>query len=161
MKRFVLGSAPAKLPIPEPQCPELQELVHQLEQLPPDGFRRITHLLVDAGAQDSPGRSEPPTSSTPPAIGFTVASAKFQGASPCSERGLDTYAVELHHDGELVERVDEVFFDTLGEVLERLIDDGSWRLIRDAAPVSRKPVQALSPCNLPVLAAGSLLPSLR
>lgn len=42
VKRFVLGSAPAKLPIPEPRCPELQELIDQLEQLPaPDGFRRI------------------------------------------------------------------------------------------------------------------------
>ena len=27
VKRFVLGSAPAKLPIPESRCPELQELV--------------------------------------------------------------------------------------------------------------------------------------
>jgi hypothetical protein len=53
VKRFILGSAPAKLPIPEPRCPELQELIQQLEQLPaPDGFRRITHLLVDAGARD-------------------------------------------------------------------------------------------------------------
>ncbi|MPM99122.1 hypothetical protein SDC9_146313 [bioreactor metagenome] len=46
------------------------------------------------------------------------------------ERGLDLYAVELPRDGELIERVDEVFFDTLGETLERLIDDGSWRRIR-------------------------------
>ena len=46
------------------------------------------------------------------------------------ERGPDLYAVELRRDGELVERVDEVFFDTLGETLERLIDDGSWRFIR-------------------------------
>ena len=38
--------------------------------------------------------------------------------------------MELRRDGELVERVDEVFFDTLGETLERLIDDGSWRRIR-------------------------------
>ncbi|MEI7419193.1 GTPase, partial [Pectobacterium parmentieri] len=36
----------------------------------------------------------------------------------------------LSHDGELVERVDGVFFDTLGDVLFRLIDDGSWRRIR-------------------------------
>ena len=32
-------------------------------------------------------------------------------------------------DGELVDRHDEVYFDMLGEVLERLIDDGRWRLI--------------------------------
>jgi len=144
VKRLILGSAPAKLPIAEPQCPELQELVRQLEQLPaPDGFRRITHLLVDAGARDftvvdpSPGN----IIATPPAIGFSVASAKFQGrATVLYERGLDTYAVELHRDGELVERVDEVFFDILGQVLERLIDDGSWRLIRVQRLSDRKPV---------------------
>ena len=134
VRRMVLGAAPAKLPLPELHCPELQELVHQLEQLPaPDGFRRITHLLVDAGARDFAWVDPAPKDiiATPPAISFMVASAKFQGrVSVLYERGLDLYAVELRHDRELVERVDEVFFDTLGETLERLIDDGSWRLIR-------------------------------
>ena len=144
VKRFILGSAPAKLPIAEPQCPELQELIHQLEQLPaPDGFRRITHLLVDAGARDFTVVDPSPSNiiATPPAIGFTVASAKFQGrVTVLYERGLDTYAVELHREGELVERVDEVFFDTLGQTLERLIDDGTWRLIRVQRLSGRKPV---------------------
>ncbi|MNT99214.1 hypothetical protein D3C72_2420110 [compost metagenome] len=45
------------------------------------------------------------------------------------DRGGDTYAVELRRDGEMVDRHDEVYFDMLGEVLERLIDDGHWRLI--------------------------------
>lgn len=38
VKTHILGSAPPKLPAPELRCPELQDLVHQLEQLPaPDG----------------------------------------------------------------------------------------------------------------------------
>lgn len=45
------------------------------------------------------------------------------------DRAGDTYGVELHSDGELVDRHDEVYFDMLGEVLEHLIDDGRWRLI--------------------------------
>ena len=145
VKRLILGSAPAKLPIAEPQCPELQELIHQLEQLPaPDGFRRITHLLVDAGARDFTVVDPSPSNiiATPPAIGFTVASAKFQGrVTVLYERGLDLYAMELRRDDELVERVDEVSFDALGQVLERLIDDGSWRLIRVQRLSGRKPVQ--------------------
>src|SRR3546814_9826753 len=63
-------------------CPELQELVDQLEQLPaPDGFRRITHMLVDAGARDITWVDPLPADiiRTPPAIGFTVATMKFQG----------------------------------------------------------------------------------
>ena len=134
VKRLILGSAPAKLPIPAPQCPELQELVHQLEQLPaPDGFRRVTHLLVDAGARDFAWVDPLPKDiiATPPAIAFTVTTAKFLGrVTVLYERGLDHYAVELRRDSELVERVDEVFFDALGETLERLIDDGNWRCIR-------------------------------
>lgn len=139
----ILGSAPAKLPIPQPRCPELQDLINQLEQLPaPDGFRHITHLLVDAGARDFTCVDPLPNDiiTTPPAIGFTVATAKFQGqVTILYERGDDLYAMELRRDGELVERVDEVFFDMLGATLERLIDDGSWRQIRVAVVSGRKP----------------------
>ena len=133
VKRFVLGSAPAKLPIPEPRCPELQELIQQMEQLPaPDGYRRITHLLVDAGARDFTWVDPKPSRiiETPPAISFTVSTAKFAGqVTILYQRGSDTYAVELCRDDELVDRHDEVYFDMLGEVLERLIDDGRWRQI--------------------------------
>jgi hypothetical protein len=43
---------------------------------------------------------------------------------------MDVYAIELSRDGEVVEQADVVYFDTLGQVLERLIDDGEWRRIR-------------------------------
>ncbi|MCZ7171466.1 GTPase, partial [Salmonella enterica] len=78
----VLGSAPAKLPIPEPRCPELQALIQQMEELPaPDGFRCITHLLVDAGARDFTWIDPLPKDiiATPPTIAFTVVTAKVQG----------------------------------------------------------------------------------
>lgn len=131
--RHILGSAPAKLPIPEPQCPELGDLIQQLEQLPaPDRFRRITHLLVDAGACDFTWVDPTPDKiiETPPAISFTVETTKFAGrVTVLYDRAGDVYAVELRRDDELVDRHDEVYFDSLGEVLERLIDDGRWRQI--------------------------------
>ena len=133
VKTHILGSAPAKLPIPEPQCMELGQLIQQLEEMPaPDGFRRITHMLVDAGARDFTWVDPTPSKiiETPPAISFTVSTAKFEGrVMVLYDRGGDTYMVELHRDGELVDRHDEVYFDMLGEVLERLVDDGRWRLI--------------------------------
>lgn len=133
VKTHILGSAPAKLPIPEPQCMELGQLIQQLEEMPaPDGFRRITHMLVDAGARNFTWVDPTPSKiiETPPAISFTVSTAKFEGrVTVLYDRGGDTYVVELHRDGELVDRHDEVYFDMLGEVLERLIDDGRWRLI--------------------------------
>ncbi|HGW5375666.1 TPA: GTPase [Pseudomonas aeruginosa] len=133
VKTHILGSAPAKLPIPVPQCMELGQLIQQLEEMPaPDGFRRITHMLVDAGARDFTWIDPKPSKiiETPPAISFAVSTTKFEGrVTILYDRAGDTYAVELRHDGELIDRRDEVYFDVLGEVLEQLIDDGCWRLI--------------------------------
>lgn len=130
VKTAILGSAPAKLPIPEPRCPELRALIEQLENLPaPDGFRKITHMLVDAGAKDFAWVDPKPNDiiATPPAISFTVDTAKFKGrVAVIYDRGADLYVIELH-DGE--ERIGDVYFDTLGATLESLIDDGAWRLI--------------------------------
>jgi hypothetical protein len=156
VKRVVLGEASVKLPIPAPQCPELGTLIEQLEQLPaPDGFRRIAHLLVDAGACDFTWVDPLPGDiiATPPAISFAVATARFQGrVTVLYRRGLDLYEVQLHRDGELLEQVDNVFVDDLGQMLETLIDDGSWRRIR---------VQPLSGCKVEarrdILAAGDAI----
>ncbi|KCV32273.1 hypothetical protein L490_5336, partial [Bordetella bronchiseptica 00-P-2796] len=64
------------------------------------------------------------------AISFTVSTAKFEGqVTILYDRGGDTYVMELRRNGEIVDRHDEVYFDMLGEMLERLIDDGRWRLI--------------------------------
>jgi hypothetical protein len=134
IQTMVLGSALAKLPIPEPRCPELRDMIKQLEELPaPDGFRKVTHLMVDAGAEHFCWVDPLPKDiiKTPPAIAFSVFTAKFQGrVRVLYVRGMDVYAVELYRDDECVERVDNVFCDELGKVLERLIDDGSWRRIR-------------------------------
>ncbi|MDR0578699.1 MAG: GTPase [Candidatus Accumulibacter sp.] len=134
IQTHVLGDASVRLPIPQPRCPELRQLIGQLEELPaPDGFRCITHLLVDAGARDFSWVDPEPEDliATPPALSFSVSTEKFQGrVTVLYERGLDLYAVELSRDGELVERVDYLGFDALGKELERLIDDGNWRKIR-------------------------------
>jgi len=129
----ILGAAPAKLPVPKPQCLELAQLIEQMENLPaPDGFRKITHLLVDANARDFSVVDPKPADiiRTPPTIYFTVSTAKFAGqVSVLYDRGADVYVVELHQNGELVVRRDEVYFDDLGAVLADLIDDGTWRQI--------------------------------
>ncbi|CAI1237660.1 GTPase [Serratia ficaria] len=119
VKTHILGSAPARLPIPEPRCLELSQLIQQLEEMPaPDGFRRITHMLVDAGAKDFIWVDPLPRDiiKTPPVISFTVSTAKFQGrVTVLYERADDLYAVELRRGDELVKRVDEVFFDFSGK----------------------------------------------
>jgi len=141
----ILGAAPAKLPVPKPQCLELAQLIEQMENLPaPDGFRKITHLLVDANARDFSLVDPKPADiiRTPPAINFTVSTKKFEGqVSVLYDRRADVYVVELRRDAELVERRDEVYFDDLGAVLAELIDDGTWRqIVVDV--LDRKPARA-------------------
>lgn len=133
-RTVILGDATTKLPVPAPRCLELAQLIEQLEQQPaPDGFRRITHLLVDAQARDftlvDPERAD--IVSTPPSISFTVTTGKFSGQVTISyDRCADTYGIDLHHNEALDQRVENIYFDSLGDVLEQLIDDGHWRGIQ-------------------------------
>ena len=143
VQSWILGSAPAKLPIPQPRCPELQALIEQLECLPaPDRFRCITHLMVDAGARDFTWVDPLPDDifKTPPAISFTVSSEKFQGrVTVLYRRGLDLYAVELSRNGEIIQQVEDVYVNNLGQVLERLIDDRNWlRIEVRCLPMAKK-----------------------
>lgn len=132
VQSVILGGTTTRLPLPKPRCPELAALIEQLEQLPaPDRFRRISHLLVDAGARDFVCVDPEPNDTTPPSIAFSVDTAKFSGQVTITYAyGLDLYVVELHRAEECVDRVEDISFDMLGEVLERLIDDGRWRQIR-------------------------------
>lgn len=132
VQSVILGGSTTKLPVPKPRCVELAALIEQLEQLPaPDRFRRISHLLVDASARNFVCVDPEPDDTTPPSIAFTVDTAKFCGQLAISyDYGVDLYVIELRRDSKLIERVEEISFDILGEVLERLIDDGHWRQIR-------------------------------
>lgn len=132
VQSVILGGSTTKLPVPKPQCPELAALIEQLEQLPaPDRFRRISHLMVDAGARDFVCVDPQPGTITPPSIAFTVDTERFNGQlTILYDYGMDLYVVELRRDSELIECVEEISFDMLGELLERLIDDGHWRQIR-------------------------------
>jgi hypothetical protein len=69
--------------------------------------------------------------STPPAISFTVTTDKFSGQVTVSyDRVGDAYVIDLHHNDALDQHVENIYFDSLGDVLEQLIDDGHWRCIQ-------------------------------
>ena len=129
-----LGKKTVKLPLSAPSCPELADLIQQIEELPaPDGHRTISILLVDARARDFTCIDPAPDAiiETPPAVIFYAATDKFTGqVAVIYDRGLDLYSVELRRDGEVMTRVEQVDFTSLGRTLEDLIDDGSWRRIQ-------------------------------
>lgn len=131
-----LGGEDVLIPLPEPQCHELRELKRQLEMLlAPDGHRRIVHMLVDANAKEFSMCDPKPDDilKTPPTIYCTVDTQKFAGElSIIYDRGMDTYVIGL--DGscngeEIKERIENVYFDELGQRIFDLIDDGAWQKI--------------------------------
>lgn len=156
--KMMLGGTTTELPLPlskeQIQCPELLALIEQLEQLPaPDGFRCISHLLVDAGARDF-SINDPKAcdiTKSPPSISFSVANAKFTGNITVGyDRGADTYFIQTKptklispRDGVAMEdsslakttanesmEIKDVYFDELGLRLAELIDDGAWQVIK-------------------------------
>jgi hypothetical protein len=130
----MLGGNSVHLPLPKPRCPELADLFEQIENLPaPDGIRSIVNLLVDANACNFTCVDPVPEAiiDMPPTISFDVSTGKFSGrVSVIYDRALDVYVVEFMRGEEWMERVDEVYFDSLGQTLAQRIDDGTWRRIQ-------------------------------
>lgn len=136
--KMVLGGNAITLPLPTPkeqiQSPELLALIEQLENLPaPDGFRLISHLLVDAGATDfTIDDTDTSNTNTPPSIGFSVNNKKFQGkVAIVYNFGSDTYSLWLYPaaDDQPTE-IDNIYFDELGLRLSEAIDDFAWQVIK-------------------------------
>lgn len=132
-----LGGKDVELPLPIAreaiQCGYLTELIRQLEQLPaPDGFRKIAHVLVDAGATDfavvDPKHND--IVETPPTISFKVDNLKCRGRVAIAyDRCADAYVIELIHYDQMIKRLENLYFDDLAQNLVDLIDDGAWQQI--------------------------------
>jgi hypothetical protein len=131
----ILGGAGriVKLPVSKPKCLELGSLIELLEtdELP-DGFRLVTHMLVDAGAKDFEIVDPKPQDiiKTPPAVSFSVNTRKHSGrVRVFYNRGMDSFGIELLQDGSRTYFDDYVLFNELAERLWELIDDGTWNKI--------------------------------
>jgi hypothetical protein len=134
-RTWVLGDVTVRLPLPKARCAHLARLIQHLETLPaPDGFRKMSHLLVDAGAYDF-SCVDPPedgdVTRIPPAVCFHVSNLKFDGLVKVScEPASEKYAVELHRDGSPSVRVADLDAPGIGRCLGELIDDGCWLQVR-------------------------------
>lgn len=142
-KTTLLGGWETRLPLSAPKCPYLSALIEQLETLPaPDGFRAIVHMLVDANAADftTVDPVDKNVVATPPEISFNVTTEKFQGrVAIIYDRCSDYYVIELRNDDIVIERLESIGFESLGDVLYSLIDDSTWRTIRITVLKSAKP----------------------
>lgn len=114
----------------------LQQLIEQLEKLNVDGGRRkAVNVLIDAGAKnlrfvDVDDDSEN-IIATPPAVIADVSNSKFTGTVEINyDRASDYYRVILSNQNGVVESIEDIFFESLPEVLIRLLDDGSWKIAK-------------------------------
>ena len=138
--KMMLGGKSITLPLPiskeQIQSPELLALIEQLDNLPaPDGFRLISHLLVDAGATDfTINDANTLNTDTPMGIGFTVSNQKFQGkVAIVYDRGSDTYSLWIYPDETTDKQpveINNIYFNELGIRLAEAIDDFAWQVIR-------------------------------
>lgn len=130
---LLLGGETTKLPVPEVKCPELAEMINQLQELTaPDGLRKLAHVLVDAKATDFSVVDPLPSQiiNTPPTVSFKVATQKFKGNVAIQyDRIMDAYTIQLKQLNQLARRIDNIYFDELGQHLVDLIDDGNWQKI--------------------------------
>lgn len=139
IKTYVLGEDRSPLPLDHDtiRCPELRDLIEQIEQFrSPDGVRRLAQVLVDAGGGTMPVAFVDPAPediiATPPSLKFRVKTGKADGWIEYRyDRGLDAYDMSLTDaDGEPVHAVRTVFFDQIAEITVDWIDDGMWRIAK-------------------------------
>lgn len=134
-ERTIIGSVKTTLPLPCEQlkCPELQEMISQIENLhAPDGHRTIAQMLNDAGAKNFDLVDPTPSNiiKTPPRLRFTVENQKHSGqVDVIYDRGMDYYRIELIKDRTIIKSISDLSFIDLGNALCDAIDDGSWNKI--------------------------------
>lgn len=126
------------LPKSEFKTHYLQQLVEQLEVLPMrDGYRKISQAMIDYGALegvevDNPSDGEM-SETFCPAIRFRVKTGMLDGWLQIKYlRWRDTYSMQTLSDDKAVimDNVDDVYFDDLGERIAELVDDDTWLIAK-------------------------------
>lgn len=131
------------------RCEHLVGMIRQVEEMKaPDGVRRLSQVLIDAGALTGPVAYKDPVEediiAVPPTLQFRVASRKFEGQlNIVYDRAGDVCRVQLvePNTAAVVKEVDFVCFSNLAETVVDLVDDGSWKMAQvevvKAAPKRR------------------------
>lgn len=139
---FRLADTRSYLPVDKKtlRCSHLVNMITQIEDLKaPDGVRRISQVLVDAGASDKPGCfgfKDPTDEDLPfvaPTVQFRVSTAKFTGLlNVIFDVAIDLYKVQLvePNTATVVQELVNIDFTSLGQAIVNLIDDGTWRIAK-------------------------------
>lgn len=141
IKHHVLGESISKIPgVPENASIYLQQMVDQIEKIPADRRRTIAQVLIDSGAYKAPVLFEDIDNNNHllPKITFAVEVSGVPGTlSVILDSAADTYVIELCLEGQEPDVYEDVYFNTLADVINDLIvKDNSW--LQDQVTIVKK-----------------------
>ncbi|MFL6600752.1 MAG: hypothetical protein ACJ8R9_05420 [Steroidobacteraceae bacterium] len=116
----------------------LRELVEQIEYCrAPDGIRRLSQVLIDAGASSEPISvidlsANTERASVRPSLQFRIHTEKVDGylKIECISTTNEYRLYLLTHEGELLRTLGPVSHDRLTSLIVEWIDDGKWRIAK-------------------------------
>ena len=133
---YTIGESVSHFPVSKDTiaCPELLDMITLLERGKTSSYRTIAQVLIDAGATLEPLQinDDPDPENiikNPPAITFRIQCAKLSGyLRVFYDRSMDLYGIHVMDTcGTIVDTISDIDFTSMSDVIQDLVDDGSWR----------------------------------
>lgn len=113
--------------------PYLRDMIELLERGKTSSYRTIAQVLIDAGATLEPLRINEPQDpediiNSPPSVRFRIQCMKLSGyLMVFYDRSMDLYGVHVMDAcGTIVDTISDIDFTSMAEVIQDLVDDGTW-----------------------------------
>ncbi|MBU2764880.1 hypothetical protein HAP94_01400 [Acidithiobacillus ferrivorans] len=136
---FHIGESVSYLPLDRGTITSqyLLDMIDLLERGKTSSYRTIAQVLIDAGATLEPLQvnDDPDPENiikSPPAITFRIQCAKLSGyLNIFYDRAMDYYGIHvLDSCSTIVDTISDIDFTSMAEVIENLVDDGTWRMAK-------------------------------
>ncbi|MHB1704714.1 MAG: hypothetical protein ACYCSH_01515 [Acidithiobacillus sp.] len=132
---FTIGKSVSHFPVDKDTIasPYLLDMIELLENGKTSSYRTIAQVLIDAGASLEPLQINDPQDpedviKSPPAITFRIQCAKLSGyIRVFYDRSMDYYGIHVMDTcGTIVDTISDIDFTSMAEVIQDLVDDGTW-----------------------------------
>lgn len=139
----IIGEQKSNIPgVPNGASQELMDMVYQLTSIPADARRRITNVLIDAGAWKEPVQifdlTDDAKTHLLPKLVFHIEQENQKGKlSVTLDRAADAYVVALEEDGKEPVIREDCYFDDLSSVINKMIvHNDDW--LKDRVEIIKK-----------------------
>lgn len=142
-KTYSLGEQTSKIPgISNDASQELRDMADQLATIPADSRRRITQVLIDAGAWKEPVQifdlADDPETHLLPKLVFHIEQENQKGTlSVTLDRAADSYVITMEEDGKDPVILEDCYSDDLADVInDMVVHNGDW--LKDRVEIVKK-----------------------